>query len=221
MLNEQPAYGSTVSYTIAEGTFCDIFGNVNNEFTAEEEYYYSYGYTLADILGSYEVNATSYWYGPTTTTLTIAAYTPAEEDDPKGNVAITEYAGIKCDYPIVGTFDVDAGLLTFAGGQVFADAIPDYVYDEDGNPVVGEDGKYLITTFMGVFMTNSSDGTSPVTFNVFEAGKISNPSIWVGLYGVWADDEGWYDMFTKIDAVRKEQPSASSSSLKRTGRKSF
>jgi hypothetical protein len=87
MLNEQPAYGSTVSYTIAEGTFCDIFGNVNNEFTAEEEYYYSYGYTLADILGSYEVNATSYWYGPTTTTLTIAAYTPAEETPKTGTVS--------------------------------------------------------------------------------------------------------------------------------------
>jgi hypothetical protein len=39
MLNEDPTFGASISYTIAEGSFADLFGDVNNEFAAEDEYY--------------------------------------------------------------------------------------------------------------------------------------------------------------------------------------
>lgn len=201
MLNEAPAYGSTVSYTIAEGSVADIFGNVNNEFVAEEEYFYSYGYTYDDVVGTYACAVTSYWYGPYDDTMTIEAYEPETEEDLPGNIAVTVFAGIPCETPIVGTFDFDAGFLTIPGGQLVASSIPDYVYDEAGDPVVDENGEYVITSFMGLFMTNSDDGTEPLVLNMYKSGQLTNPSIWFGLYGIWEDgSEGWYDLFKGFSA---------------------
>ena len=208
MLDEEPAYGSTVSYTFEEGTICDIFGNVNNEFTAEEEYYYSYGYTLDDIVGTYACSVSSFWYGPypETLPLTIEPYEKSSEEDLDGNVKITNYMGVECDMPIVGTFDMDAGFLTIPSGQVYALAIPDYVYGEDGYPVEDGEGGYLMTSYMGVFMVNA---VPSVTLQVYEPGTLCDPSAMFGIYGVWEDEsEGWYDAFKAFEAVRTEQAPA-------------
>lgn len=62
-LNEDPGYGTSLSFTIAEGSFVDLFGNANNEFTSEGNYYCSYGYSLEDIIGEYTVNGVSYREG--------------------------------------------------------------------------------------------------------------------------------------------------------------
>ena len=207
-LNEAPAYGATVSFTIEEGTFCDIFGNVNNKFTAEEEYYYSYGYTLDDIVGTYACSVSSYWYGPypETSPLTIEPYEKSSEEDLDGNVKITNYMGVECDMPIVGTFDMDAGFLTIPSGQVYALAIPDYVIGEDGYPVEDGEGGYLMTSFRGVFMVNS---VPSVTLQVYEPGTLCDPSAMFGIYGVWEDaSKGWYDAFNAFEAVRTEQAPA-------------
>ena len=220
MLTEEPAYGSTVSYTFEEGTICDIFGNVNNEFTAEEEYYYSYGYTYDDVVGTYACAVTSYWYGPYDDTMTIEAYEPETEEDLPGNIAVTVFAGIPCETPIVGTFDFDAGFLTIPGGQLVASSIPDYVYDETGAPVVDENGEYVITSFMGLFMTNSDDGTEPLVLNMYKSGQLTNPSIWFGLYGIWEDgSEGWYDIFKGFSAELIETAPAPAPAARRAAKK--
>ncbi len=220
MLNEAPAYGSFVSFSIEEGTFCDIFGNENNAFEVENAYFCSYGYTYDDVVGIYSGTATSYWYGAYPTTMTLEEYAPESEEDPVGNVAITEFAGVPCESPIIGTFNFHSGTLTIPGGQVFAKSIPDYVYGEDGYPVVGDDGQPVMTSFMGVFMTNSETGEAPVTLQMPVAGTLTNPSIMFGIYGVWEDgSEGWYDIFKAFTA--EKSAAQATSSVKRMGRRTL
>ena len=219
-LNEAPTYGSSVSFSIEEGTFCDVFGNENNAFEAENAYFFSYGYTYDDVVGIYSGTATSYWYGAYPTTMTLEEYAPESEEDPAGNVAITEFAGFPCEYPIIGTFNFHSGTLTIPGGQVFAKSVPDYVYGEDGYPVVGDDGQPVMTSFMGVFMTNSETGEAPVTLQMPVAGTLTNPSIMFGIYGLWEDgSEGWYDIFNAFTA--EKSAAQATSSVKRMGRRTL
>lgn len=223
-LNEAPAYGSLVSFSIEEGTFCDIFGNENNAFEAENAYYHSYGYTYDDIVGSYNCSVTSYWYGPYSETMTLVQYAPESDEDPAGNIAITEFCGVECEYPIIGTFNFDNGQLTIADSQVFALNIPDVVYDEEGKPVVDENNEYVMTSFVGMFATNSDNG-DPLVLNMPNAGTLTNPSLMFGIYGLWEDEtKGWYDIFKAFTAERvSEQGPAPSSkaSLKVTERPVF
>ena len=116
MLNEDPTFGASISYTIAEGSFADLFGNVNNEFTAEDEYYSSYGYTVDDIIGEYTISGINLWLGaPMTYPMVIAASDEAEY----GNVMITNYFGIEgklyCD------FNIHTGMLFIDEGDIFAE----------------------------------------------------------------------------------------------------
>ena len=219
-LNEAPTFGASVSFSIEEGTFCDVFGNENNAFEAENAYFCSYGYTYDDVVGIYSGTATSYWYGAYPTTMTLEEYAPESEEDPVGNVAITEFAGLPCESPIIGTFNFHSGTLTIPGGQVFAKSVPDYVYGEDGYPVVGDDGQPVMTSFMGVFMTNSETGEDPVTLQMPVAGTLTNPSIMFGIYGLWADgSEGWYDIFNAFTA--EKSAAQATSSVKRMGRRTL
>lgn len=223
-LNEAPAFGSLVSFSIEEGTFCDIFGNENNAFEAENAYYHSYGYTIDDIVGSYNCNVTSYWYGPYSETMTLVQYAPESDEDLAGNIAITEFCGVECEYPIIGTFNFDNGQLTIADSQVFALSIPDVVYDEEGKPVVDENNEYVMTSFVGMFATVSDNG-DPLVLNMPNAGTLTNPSLMFGIYGLWEDEtKGWYDVFKAFTAERvSEQGPATSSkaSLKVTARPVF
>ena len=225
-LNEAPAYGASISFSIEEGTFCDIFGNVNNAFKAENAYYHSYGYTYDDIVGSYNCNVTSYWYGPYpySETMTLVQYAPESDEDLAGNIAITEFCGVECEYPIIGTFNFDNGQLTIADSQVFALNIPDVVYDGDGNPVVDENNEYVMTSFAGMFATTSENG-DPLVLNMPKAGTLTNPSLMFGIYGFWEDEtDGWYDVFEAFTAERVSEQGpaqASKSSLKATARPVF
>lgn len=107
MLNEDPGFGSSISYTIAEGSFADLFGNVNNEFTAEDEYYCSYGYTLEDIVGEWTVTGRNLFTGATVTYPLVIE----EAEEPEyGNIVITNYFGFDSEYQT--DFNVHAGYFT-------------------------------------------------------------------------------------------------------------
>jgi hypothetical protein len=68
-----------------------------------------------------------------------------------------------------------------------------------------------MTSFKGVFMTNSEDGTDPVTLSMYTSGTLASPSIWFGIYGVWADgSKGWYDLYKDFAAERKVEATQSS-----------
>ena len=120
-LNEDPTFGGSISYTIAEASFADLFGNVNNEFTAEDEYYCSYGYKVADLLGDYTISGINLWQGvPMTYPMTIAA----SDNSKNGNVMITNYFGVEgklyCD------FNVHSGKLVIPEGRIFAAGYASY-----------------------------------------------------------------------------------------------
>lgn len=189
MLNEAPAYGSTVSYVIAEGSFCDIFGNENNEFEAEDEYFCSYGYTIEDIVGPYQFTAQSAYDGsPVSGTWTIVESDNAE----KGNVMFTEMYSTECIANVYATFDMVSGKLTIPSLQLYS-----------------ANDKYLFA-----FCSSSNSGEiaeNDVVFAVPQAGVINGQSC---LFGDAAFDPasvsplGFFAIYVGFQAIRTETASA-------------
>ena len=193
MLSEAPAYGSTISFTVAEGSFCDIFGNVNNEFAAEDEYYRSYGYTLNDILGSYTIQAVSAFDGSLiTNTMVIEA-----SDDPEsGDFMITSFAGIPCNIaPIYGSFDTDSGSIDIYGNQAF------YGYIDDADTPEDESDDVQVAYVFYTYEYEWLNLTMP------ESGVIAGPN---DMFGVAIANNGqlasWGYLFADFEATKVENP---------------
>ncbi len=115
-IDYDPGFGSYVSYKIAAGSIVDIFGNTNSEFTAEKLYFCSYGYKLADVLGTYTVTGVAIKYGvPVSYKLVIA-----ETDDvEKGDLLITNFLGFEGKLYV--DFDPDNGTVKIYEGDTFND----------------------------------------------------------------------------------------------------
>ena len=193
MLNEQPAYGSTVSYTIAEGTFCDIFGNVNNEFVVEDEYYFSYGYTMDDIIGTYQyvgISALGSTAGqPIPGKMTIEA----SDDEEKGNFMISSFAGHSCDTPIYGTFNPDSGSIEIYGEQAFRVVVNDNDTPEDES----DDTEITLNFYTYQYIW--------LQMSMTESGYISGPNDIFGIYLTEGDTPlGWNLAFNDFEAVKVE-----------------
>lgn len=116
MLDEAPSFGSSISYTIAEGSFVDLFGNENNEFVAEDEYYRSYGYSIDDVLGTYNASGINLWSRATVSYPMVVALS---DNAASGNVMITNYLGI--EGKLYCYFDIHAGTLFVYEGDIFAE----------------------------------------------------------------------------------------------------
>lgn len=115
-LDEDPGFGSYVSYKIAAGSIVDIFGNTNSEFTAEKLYLCSFGYKLADVLGTYTVTGVAVKYGvPVSYKLVIAE----TDDAKKGDLLITNYLGF--EGKLYAGFDPDNGTVKIREGVTFND----------------------------------------------------------------------------------------------------
>jgi len=171
-LPEQPAFGATVTIDVPAGCIYDIYRNDCEAWS--HSILYSYGYTLDDIVGTYEGTAESYFDGPST-----LGFTVAESDDPtKGNVMITgSYMGLPCSAGnIYADFDVISGILRVYDWQLFL------VHPSAGNVL---------------FAVNGADY---VDFKVIESGSISAPSAWFGAY---IDGAGWYDIYTDCNLTRQ------------------
>lgn len=191
MLSEAPAYGSTVSYTIAEGSVADLFGNVNSEFTAEEEYYYSYGYTQDEIYGSYTFNATSALDGSTVTKSMVIE----ESDDPEeGDFMITSFAGIPCVKPVYGYFNPDSGSVDIYGEQPFYGYVDDNDTPDDTTDDVAVTYIFYTYSFTWLNMTMT------------QSGVISGPD---GMFGVAIANDGelssWGYLFEDFVAQKVEE----------------
>lgn len=171
-LPEQPAFGATVTIDIPAGCIYDIYGNDCEAWSHSA--IHSYGYTLDDIVGTYEGTAESYFNGPST-----LGFTVAESDDPtKGNVMITgSYMGLPCSAGnIYADFDETAGVFRVYDWQLFL------VHPSAGNVL---------------FAIN---GDNYVDFKVIESGSISAPSVWFGAYLEAAG--GWVDIYTDCNLKR-------------------
>ena len=183
-LNEDPGYGTSVSYTIAEGSFADLFGNLNNEFTSNDNYYCSYGYTLKDIVGEYVVSGTSYWEGEDET----ESWVIEESDDPKkGDLKIPTYWGMACDTPIYADFDTDAGVLS----------IPDFQQFKTVTLKDGSKGALY-------FACNTNDEGAVLTMKVYTPGSFTANDLWFGYYlqGETQQQSGWQNLFKTVSGVR-------------------
>ena len=187
LLAEAPAYGSSISFSIEEGTFFDIFGNVNNAFEAEDAYFCSYGYNLEDIIGSYQYTCASAYSGdPVAGTWTIA-----ESDNPeKGNVMFTEMYSTECMANVYAQFDTVSGTLTVPSLQLY-----------------GADEQYLFA-----FCSSDNNGKVSdvdVVFAVPQPGLINGQS---GYFGDAAVDPasysilGFFDVYYGFEAVRNAAP---------------
>lgn len=118
LLPEEPARGDLITFEIKEKTILDIYGNLNAAISLPEPdeegedatpVLYSYGFTVEDVLGTYQHEGNSGYgaaYNEEPWTFTIAESDDAE----KGNVMLTSYYDLPCQ--IYADWDGDAGILT-------------------------------------------------------------------------------------------------------------
>ena len=127
---------------------------------------YSYGYTLADIVGTYDMVQTSALDGkPYTTKMVIEA----SDDAKKGNVMITTYEDYECTTPIYATFDMDGGTLTIPAPQAFAK-------EADG----------MLDVVLTSLVANGNQlgipkNPDPIIFDVEEPNVITGPNYYYGV----------------------------------------
>lgn len=154
-IDEDPGFGSYVSYKIAAGSIADIFGNTNSEFTAEKLYFCSYGYKLADVLGTYTVTGVAAKYGvPVSYKLVIAE----TDDAKKGDLLITNYLGFEGKL-YVG-FDPDNGTVKIREGVTFNDknlvsfnGAGDQLFSIPSPGVLTSDAYVIVLTYEGEDVT--------------------------------------------------------------------
>lgn len=130
--------GDQLSYAVAAGSIEDIYGNPSAALG--HSYVVSYGYTVDDVIGTYEVDGVSKWsptYDEAAWSFTIEASDNAE----KGNVMITNFYDFDLPEPAYCNFDVDLGVLTapayfYMGGFADVDSIDK---GEDGQWYTADD----------------------------------------------------------------------------------
>ena len=163
---EPTGLGDNVTITVPAGGLYDIFGNDSEEWSHTMKY--SYGYTLKDIVGTYDLAEGSV-YGPdyhSFETLVIKE----SDNEKKGNVMFTSYGGFKCEKtPIYAEFDVDAGYLTIPSGQVFA------------SEVDGEDTYYYAFVSADIVGSQVVPMEDDVVFEVPAPNTIVGPNYYYGV----------------------------------------
>lgn len=177
-LPEEPSRGDVVTLTIPAETFEDLYGNTNAEWTAE--FVYAYGYSLDDVLGTYSLSGTSaFGEDPLTGTMSIEE----SDDDTKGNVMITSFAGLECTPPIYGTFNGDNGVLSLSPAQKFYEAEVNVSETE----TMSVDLRLLIGIPQGSSLSYSR--TLPVEFNMPQSGSLVNVTDYIGILMSMGPDE--------------------------------
>ncbi len=203
MLPEEPERGDMVTVTIAADSFEDFYGNTNEEW--EVSLVYSYGYTLADILGTYNALAKSAYQDMPDTSGTIVI----EESDnaEKGNVMLTSILGRPATVsPVYAEFDMISGTLTIPTMQPFA--------KEPGYKVPISQTDYIEVDATMCFATSTNTGEldqkNPTMFRIPEPGVINGQS---GLFGIMAlfpygggNSYTFDDIFRAFEAVRDATP---------------
>lgn len=180
-LGEDPGFGTVATYTIAAGSYVDIFGNENLEYSLDYgAYFCSYGYSIDDIAGNYTFGFKSPWDGTYSNVVTISESDSAE----KGNIMFTgQLADINVKF--YGDFDVDLGEITLPSKPVVG-ICQDYMYDDNKKPIVDEEGNPVIYNFYAVLAVSDGQKIYPYNlgFSVTESHKLTPwySSAYWGLY---------------------------------------
>ena len=145
---------------------------------------------LVDMLGTYNVNAISYFSGPLTEQWVIEA----SDDMDKGNIMLTSIAGLSGT--AYGTFDSESGTLSFADGQNFGQT------SSGGNTV-------------DLYFMNA-EAYAPISFDIIDDGMFSDPS---NMFGLSVNEErtSWYDIYTYVSARKTSDAGTTAASA--TGRR--
>lgn len=215
-LGEDPGFGTEATYTIAAGSFVDIFGNKNLEYTLDYGVYFcSYGYSIDDIAGNYTFGFKSPWNGTYSNVVTISESDNAE----KGNIMFTgQLADINVKF--YGDFDVDLGEITLPSKPVVG-IIQDYVYDDNDTPIVDDEGNPILENFYAVLALSNGQSiyTNNLGFNMTEAHKLTPwySSVFWGLFEYTANGQlyGVYDLlqWTSCEYTPDAEPAAAPASV--------
>jgi len=174
----------------------DIYGNTNAEFVIGPALF-SYGFTVDDIIGTYQHDGTSGYgasYNEDPWTFTIAA----SDDEEKGNVMLTSYYGFEC--AIYGEYDGDLGELTFP------------IYFEELGGFISEGALYLFYTF--AYYSCSKDEQNDLIIYNEKPGVIAGLNDYPGYYyEVYSIPEGGIEAIGDDDYLGNDynifSPSAS------------
>jgi hypothetical protein len=174
-LPEAPARGAVVDLNIPAGAFEDVYGNTSLALDVKGNYLYSYGYTLADILGTYDIAMNSYWDGALTETGIIV-------DKAADSDTILIKNLLSAGSLIKAVFDPVLGKITLEDMQLLV-----------------SDANVGLPDLQSIYFVNAAtDGA--VVFNVPSPAKITSTQMW-GYYML--PKKGFYDAFTASTWTRK------------------
>ena len=219
-LEEDPGFGTVATYTIEAGSYVDIFGNENLEYSLDYgAYFCSYGYSIDDIAGNYTFGFSSAFasqgYGPYSNVITISESDNAE----KGNIMFTgQLADINVKF--YGDFDVDLGEITLPSKPVVG-IIQDYVYDDNHTPIVDDEGNPILENFYAVLALSDGQKIYPnnLGFSVTESHKLTPwySYVYWGLCEYTANGQyyGIYDFlqWTSCEYTPDAEPAAAPASV--------
>ena len=134
--SKEMEYGAKISFTIPAGAVVDAFGNPNKEFKVDDAWMRSYGLTINDVLGLYDVAYVNNKGAIVNTSMLISR----SGSDPKKVVVSRWYYDSAC---LNGYFDGDLGILF----------IEDMQY-------MGQNGAYEV-----YFATAREDGYAQLQYN--------------------------------------------------------
>lgn len=186
-LPEEPGRGDEFYFEVAEGAAIDIYGNTSAELSVGP-ILYSYGFTLADALGTYPASGeTALASKEDEEDFNIVL---SESDDPeKGNIMISEYLGLPC--AIYGEFDGDAGTLTIDMSYAPINVTKDNI---------GVDVALFWYTIS--YYVDLVGEERPVTFQFTAPGTISSIDDYFGYYAeayVWPESNDLNDIDEDAD----------------------
>lgn len=219
-LGEDPGFGTIATYTIEAGSYVDIFGNENLEYSLDYgTYFCSYGYSIDDIAGNYTFGFRSPFasqgYGPYSNVITISESDNAE----KGNIMFTgQLADINVKF--YGDFDVDLGEITLPSKPVVG-ICQDIVYDDNHTPIVDDEGNPILENFYAVLALSDGQKIYPnnLGFSVTESHKLTPwySSVYWGLCEYTANGQyyGIYDFlqWTSCEYTPDAEPAAAPASV--------
>ncbi|MDR1683668.1 MAG: hypothetical protein LBS25_09855 [Candidatus Symbiothrix sp.] len=180
LLPEAPARGAIIDLNVPAGAFEDVYGNTSKALTVESQYLYSYGYTLADVLGTYEIEGINASTGAPIAPETVIIV--EDEDGEDENAVLIKNLAKNItgeDSEVEAVFDPITGTLIVPDWQILA---VDWTH-----PTAG------ITA--DVFFSTS--GSLEIIFAVTSPGKITSASEVWGYYLAKEEDYYgaliWYD----------------------------
>ena len=196
--------GTWMSIEIPANAFVDEYGNGNAAFSSNENFIYSFGWKMEDLLGTYQVSAYEGFSGNMLNVgpVTISAVASDDKGALEGtNVLIKDllYEGSS----LYATFGEEDGLLHIPAGQLITEDLdsmsienylPIYDYRENGDKidtvVVGYEKFKPSLVFYG--MTVNSYGVpsllgGDITFQLVQPGVLNDTQAdWISYNSYWA-----------------------------------